>query len=1074
MAGFEQEYKKLNREQKLAVTHPDGPLLVLAGPGTGKTQLLSMRVANILKTTDTGPENILCLTFTNKAAVNMRKRLRDLTGNDSRGVMVKTFHSFAAEIMNMYPEYFWNGARLSTAPDAAQLEIIQTILASLPLDNPLALKFAGKYTAIGDVANALKLAKEAGLTPAKLRAIIDANVAYIDGIEAKFTDILAPALNSKKVAALIESVNGLSDQPIDETIFPLLSLSTVIKESLEDAVAKDDGTGKTKHTGAWKKRWIQTVGGQRGMFDERRRNAWWLAVAEVYELYRAELHKRGYYDYADMLVEVITQLEQHPDLLASVQERFLYVLIDEFQDTNAAQLRLAHLASDHHSAAGKPNLTAVGDDDQSIYKFNGAELNNMLSFRRIYPSTELIILTKNYRSSQAILDTAKAIIEQADDRLVKRDSTLSKKLTANNSPAEKGRIQHLAFPTREHQLSLVARVIQDTYKPHASFAVLARGHESLKQMAALLLRLGVPIRYEQQSNILEHEAVRQATLLAELSAAISSGNTDQTNTLISKILRHPMWEIEPETLWELAVDNYSKGKWLGSLVNHKESRLSDIGKWLMWLSSEASYQPLGVIIEYILGLRPGPDFTSPLRDYFVGRQDASADYLHTLSAIQLLRSLVNEFSVDGEPTLEEFVRFLNLHETNEKVIADESPFVTNQNAVQLLTVHKAKGLEFDQVFIIDAVEKNWQPRAGGRKPPANLPLQPVGDDEDDYVRLMYVAATRAKHTLIVSSYYQDHASAEVLVSPIIQSAQLETIISKEDEKIPTVTVVEESLAWPRLKSANEKEMLKARLETYSLSVTHLLNFLDVTKGGPQYFLERNLLRLPEAKTASLAHGTAMHSALELAQMLTNKDRFDLEKVSAEYDKALRAQELPASETRRYIKHGQELIKRLFINYEFELPKGSLPEQNITDVSIGKAIISGKLDRIDTIATNAMAIIDYKTGKPLASFATKDQTKAIKAWKHRTQLIFYALLAQNSSRFNNIKNIQGQMIYLEADSPNEMVRTYVPSTDEINRLEKLILAVWDKIIALDLPDTSVFSPDINGIAQFEQNLIAGTI
>ena len=159
---YEQVFDQLTDKQREAVEYIDGPLLVIAGPGTGKTQLLSMRVAQILKQTDANSSNILCLTFTNKAATNMRNRLQNLIGSDSLQVNVKTFHSLSAEIMNEYPDYFWNGAKLATAPDAVQTDIIEGILSRLPLDNPLAVKFAGNYTSISRVQKALKLTKEAG------------------------------------------------------------------------------------------------------------------------------------------------------------------------------------------------------------------------------------------------------------------------------------------------------------------------------------------------------------------------------------------------------------------------------------------------------------------------------------------------------------------------------------------------------------------------------------------------------------------------------------------------------------------------------------------------------------------------------------------------------------------------------------------------------------------------------------------------------------------------------------------------------------------------------------------------
>src|SRR4051812_29902789 len=208
---FEAAYKRLNNRQREAVDTIDGPVLVVAGPGTGKTELLSLRVANILKQTDADPSNILCLTFTNKAAVNMRERLNRQIGPESRYVVVRTFHSFSAEIMNNYPDHFWRGARLSVAPDAVQQEILQSILASLPHDNPLASTFAGAFTALSDVLNGLRLVKEAGLLPDELREIIESNLAYIDKIELQMVDILAPLLNFKTLASLQAKIDKLPE-----------------------------------------------------------------------------------------------------------------------------------------------------------------------------------------------------------------------------------------------------------------------------------------------------------------------------------------------------------------------------------------------------------------------------------------------------------------------------------------------------------------------------------------------------------------------------------------------------------------------------------------------------------------------------------------------------------------------------------------------------------------------------------------------------------------------------------------------------------------------------------------------
>jgi DNA helicase-2/ATP-dependent DNA helicase PcrA len=1061
---FEAAYKQLNPGQKQAVDQIDGPVLVIAGPGTGKTQLLTTRVAHILKTTDAPPSSILCLTFTNKAAINMKERIINLAGQSGARVGASTFHSFAAEIMNIYPDYFWNAAKLSVVPESTQLDIIESIVSQLPLDNPLALKFAGQYTLLNDIQQAINLSKEAGLTPDKLRAILDVNLAYIDSIEEQLVDVAGQRLSIKTLGQLAEKIDKLAKQPIDRYVYPLTSLSTVISDSLVQAIEQDKNSTRTTNTSRWKSRWVQTVEGKKAMFKERERNEWWLRLADVYEQYREALHQRGYYDYADMLVEVLTQLEQHPEMLADVQERFNYVMIDEFQDTNPAQLRLTHLVADHHSANGSPNLMIVGDDDQSIFKFNGAELNNMLGFKRAYPGVKIIVLTENYRSTQKILDNAAKIIGQATSRLIDIDPSLNKKLTAASPPKGPSRIVARSYASHELQLSEIARDVQANHRPDKTLAVLARGHDSLIKMAGLLQQLGVPVRYEQQTNILDHPIVEQVYLTAKLALTIQDGNLAGANGLIHQIIRWPAWGIEPRELWQLAAKNYPSKNWLDSLLSSRTPVLKAMGEWFTWLAAHADSQPLAVTIEQVIGLRPSGDFTSPLQNYY---QDAKAKdsngYFHGLSAIQLLRALVHDFSASNEPTLEELVRFVDINRDNAKIVADESPFITGARSVQLLTVHKAKGLEFDHVYIIDAIEANWQPRRDRRRPPANLPLQPAGDDFDDYIRLMYVAASRAKSSITVSAYYQDHNGKDVATSSIIQSAISITKINKTGRK-ELITVLEENLRWPELRGGQEKEILKARLETYNLSVTHLLNFLDLTKGGPEYFKERNLLNLPEAKSGSLSYGTAIHAAMDAAQKLTNRGNFSLTKVIKAFKEALLAEQMPIDQFKRYTSQGERELSRLFRDLGYKLPKGSPSEQKFRDVMLGIARISGKLDRVDNNGER-ITIIDYKTGRPLSSFDTRDKSTMLKAYKHQLQLVFYALLLGPQSL-----PVQGQMVYVEAQNQRDLVRPYLPTAEDIQRLSRLIKAVWPMIINLELPDVSAYSQDFEGIRNFEQDLL----
>ena len=1065
---YQSAFDQLNTAQQKAVKRIDGPVLVVAGPGTGKTQLLSLRVIEILRATDTDASNILCLTFTNFAATNMRDRLAQLVGSEARAVTVRTFHSFAAEIMNLYPEYFWNGARLTIAPDALQLELVQSILSQLPLDNPLAMKFAGAYTAVTDVQKALQLTKEAGLTPDKLKALLMVNVAYIDLIEPQLVEILSAPLSFKKLSELTDQIQSLPDQAIDTSIAPLTSLSTVIRESLLVAVATDAELGKTTYTSKWKSRWVQNVSGQKGMHDERRRNAWWLALVEVYEVYRDQLHHRGYYDYSDMIIEVISQLERSPELLAQVQERYLYVLIDEFQDTNKAQLRLADLVAAHPSTEGRPNLMAVGDDDQSIFAFNGAELNNMLSFRRTYPTTDIIVLTDNYRSSQLILDTALTVMKQAEDRLVTREPGLSKDLRAQQEP-DYSSVEHISYPTRDHELSATAQAVQQLLKaePGYRIVVLARGHDSLARMAVLLSSLQVPIRYERQRDVFESEIVKLIMLMCDAVIAVGEGDQLRTNHYLARLLQHPVWNLEPVVLWKLAVRQRGQADWLQALLDHSDARLTNLAQWLLWLAGEASYQPLGVMLEHLIGLRAGNHLTSPVRDYYLATRAVDSKYLEALSAAQLLLRMADEFSANPTPTLHDLLRFYQLNRDLGRTVSDSSWYVSGEQAVDLMTVHKSKGLEFDAVFVLNAVEESWRPRQQGRRPPANLPLQANGEIYDDYVRLMYVALTRAKRIVTIASYRSDELGKDVLATPLLTDFPV-IRVEREDADDP-ILVLEQSLHWPELSGASQLQLLQPVLEQYALSVSALIQFLDVSNGGPQSFLERNLLRVPELQSPNMGYGTAVHRALQFAQMTRPTPALD--DIIQNYHLSLREQRLSDTDFTRYGIHGAQVLTTLFVDKGFTLPANGQAEISLS-CQQGDARLSGKLDHI-ILNNNKLLITDYKTGNPLTSFTTRDKNKAVKAWKHRTQLMFYALLCAQSGRFNGAA-INTRMLYLEAENARAMSLEYTPSEADIARLGALIEAVWERVQSLNLPDVTNYADDISGITAFEDDLINGSI
>jgi DNA helicase-2/ATP-dependent DNA helicase PcrA len=1072
--AFKTAYARLNDAQKEAVDYIDGPLLVIAGPGTGKTELLSLRVANILLSTDTDPSSIICLTFTNFAASNMQQRLFNLIGADAYRVNIKTFHSYAAEIMQEFPDYFWNGASLSIVPDAVKTDIITSILDDLPLNNPLSSKFAGKYTALYDIQQALTLSKEAGLSPDKLRAMLDSNDEYINAVESKLVTLLSERLNIKKLDKLKSEIDNLPDQNIEEAIMPLVSLSLKIKESLDRAIEQDEASGKLKNVSKWKSQWIQTVSSKSGLYNERKRNEWWRNLAYIYEKYRDELHTRGFYDYSDMLIEVITQLDSHPDLLSLVQEKYLYVLIDEFQDTNAAQFRLANLSSNHYLDEGMPNLMAVGDDDQTIYAFNGAEINNMLTFIRSYPKTKVVALVDNYRSTQSVLDKSENIISLSSSRLIDRLDHIDKNLKSKSN-ATKGTLERRIYPTREHQFSELAKRIKKSWEenPTKTIAILARSHDSLVNFSSYLLNLKVNISYEKQNDILENELIKQLVLLARIISDINIGNEKPLNYHIATLLKYPAWQVSPKELWQLSIESYkTRNNWLNILLESKDEKLKDYANWFLLLAKQSELEPLQVMMEELIGLKASEHMTSPLRDYYLSNSKRDSFYLETISALGLLKDIAKQYKEGSKnkPKISDLVSLIDTTLNSNQTITDQSWFITSDKSVQLMTVHKSKGLEFDSVYLIDATDKNWKPRTKLLRSPSNLPLQPYGEDLDDYIRLAYVAATRARSNFTVSSYKYSLEGDSVLSSPLFSS--LETIDQEEDFKEPknNIEVIESGLVSTELKTDNIKSLLGPILSNFKLSATSLNQYLDIANNGPDVFFERNIFRMPQRTTPEMAFGTAIHASLETAQHEAKNNVLSINKVIDSFNSSLSKQGLSLSDESRYKEKGKTVLENLLIKQKYPIQKNGEAEVDISTIKLpGGAVISGKLDNI-VINKDEVLITDYKTGNPLGSFTSKAKDKAIKSWQHKNQLLFYALLVKSSPRFKAIKSIKTQIVYVEAESSRELVLTYEPTSEEIETLEKLISIVYKNVMALKQIDLAKYAKSIDGIKSFESDLL----
>ena len=425
---FETRYKKLNTAQREAVDHIDGPLMVVAGPGTGKTELLSMRAANILKSTDTLPSNILCLTFTESGAAAMRERLAQIIGADAYKVAIHTFHSFGQEIISRHNEYFYNGARFQPASDVEIYELIRSLFETLSHNNPLASMMNGEYTYLKDTLTCISELKRAGLTSDELLAVLDDDERILDSTEPALSELFSSRISKSTKDGLTPVAMKAAASATSKLPPAITPLFEPLALSISHAVDEAEDTESTKPVTAWRNAWMEKDSTGKFVFKDRKRIDRLRAASFIYHQYVATMQERMLYDFDDMVLEVVHALEVIDELRFNLQEQYLYIMVDEFQDTNLAQSRILESLTNNPASEGAPNIMVVGDDDQAIYSFQGAEISNIMRFRDRYETTKLVVLTDNYRSTSTVLDHARAVIVRGQERLERYMPELDKTL----------------------------------------------------------------------------------------------------------------------------------------------------------------------------------------------------------------------------------------------------------------------------------------------------------------------------------------------------------------------------------------------------------------------------------------------------------------------------------------------------------------------------------------------------------------------------------------------------------------------------------------------------------------------
>ncbi len=1083
---FTKLYSLLDDDQKKVVDTLDGPILVVAGPGTGKTQVLALRVANILINRDLNPDNILCLTFSEAGVDQIKKRLNLIVGSSvANQIYVSTYHGFGNDILNnsLIKDSMLN--ELSPINELGANHIIKEIITKLPYRNSLK-----NIIYVRSIKETISQAKKAYLNYKDIEEIVLDNLEFIDEaskISVKLSDKLAKVAK-KNIQAFYELLGQISTIKTDRKVDQYQRYAVM---ALKDALQFFEEGGGTKQVTKWKNDYLAKNSLNQQIFNNKETNQRLLDFCEVFKLYQEELKNQKLYDFDDMILNTIAYLKKNKNIKYSLQEQFQYILLDEYQDTNASQANLVKLLTDNPVNENKPNILAVGDDDQAIYAFQGARYSHMLEFFNEFRDVQIITLKTNYRSNQEIVEVIKKIATKIESRL-EYDLPLVDKNFKINSPKE-GFIRRLHFKTELEQNSWLLNELKN--KPKHDLAIISSKHPDLEGIANLLEEADLSIDYKRRQNILESQYFLEIVYLAKTIIAIKNGDESQINHLMPIVLNFEFLKLPTELIWQMSWQSLDNRQNWSSIVI-KEPLTSDIFKFLLRLSAKLEILSYEQIIDYLLGLASldiGNEeyYKSNFLDY-LSSLDNQFLQIELFANLKSLKSQLEDYFIAPKSfiALDDFVNFFDELKESDVKLTNTINYKDLSN-IKVMTAHGSKGLEFDTVYLISANEKIWGEdyRSDHNKIslPINLRYLRSADQNsrDQRLRLLYVATSRARYNLNILSY--DYDLGNKLMKPL---SYLDENISDQEAispylKNPKIKRLEQKLELSFLKDSWKSEYrpfkpnvsinkyLNQRITEYKLSPTALNDFLNISNAGPKSFYYRHLLGYPSAKTPSLIYGNLIHTALEwlinnfkqTAKLKPKKDLINYFLNNLNYLK------LEPIEKKNLAQRGSEALGNYYQKYQSDFNQDDQIELGFfnEDIRVNNHSISGKIDRL-TKKERALVIIDYKTSSKVYTKWSNQET----LYNYKRQLYFYHLLVSNSKQFKGYDQIKARVDYINQD-PDKTISLYLDlDSKEEQRFKALIEKVWDHILKLDFPDPKGYPKSLSGIIKFENDLLNNRI
>ncbi len=887
---------KLNKEQIDSIKFGNGPLLIIAGAGTGKTTVVTERIKYLILGKKAKPDEILALTFTEKAAREMEERVDVGLPYGYTQMWLMTFHSFCDRILRREALHIGLNPRYKLMTEAESIQLLRKNLFKLELDY---------FRPLGNP--------------------------------------------NKFISGMLQHFSRLQD----EDVFPDDYIEWVKKQETKVNKKSDEEVIEIKK---------------------------WKELSKVYKSYDELKTKEGLMDFGDLIVKTLKLFRDRPNILAEYKKQFKHILVDEFQDTNFAQNELVKLL------VGKEgNVTVVADDDQSIYRFRGAAVSNVIQFRKSFPKTKIITLTKNYRSTQEILDRSYDLIQHNNPDRLEIVEKIDKKLRSQVSK-DGEEIVFIHTDRVENESDSISKKISELIKEekysYKDFAILVRANSHSEPIMRALSRHGIPYQFLGPGRLFKQGEI--IDLIAYLKVLYNF----EDSVSFYRLLSIDYFDINGRDL--AAVGNYARklnlslfeacekidDLYVGSDTKEKVKKLLDtVNNHLKLAKTETA----GQLLYYFLT-------ETGLLQTLVNPDSPEAE--KKASNISKFFDKLKSYEVDHEEaTIPFVVDWLELSmELGESPLATDSDW-TEINAVNILTTHSAKGLEFPVVFLVNLVAQRF-PTIERREQipiPDSLikEVLPVGDYHmEEERRLFYVGMTRAKERLFFTAAdYYGEGKREKKLSPFIFDALGDKALSSEMS-----ANAHEQLSFLDYTVVKKEDV---KVETSQIKIDYLsYSQIETFKICPLHYKLRYILKIPTPPSASMSFGTTIHATL--------KDFYTQVAIGESANEKL----LFSLFEKDWVKEGYTSKKheRDFFEKGKLYLSGFLKEgfnSKITPISMeqpftvplnlnGKYIkVGGKIDRVDMLPDGTIEIVDYKTGATIPTQRDVD---------NNLQLSFYALAA----------------------------------------------------------------------------------